>query len=285
MAYRNSYTLDGVALTNVAAGYFPEKSTGIRTVPAKRSANISYPGVDGEAFLAGAPYLPGGVAVTMYVEGADHQGLMQNFEFLNGLFLQRHKLLTLRHDYNAAGTVYREAQVKCVSSTDIKLLTMSSGLVEYALEIPKAFWRDGTATTWSTNPLTTGPFTYNISGLYGGNAPVSDSLIRIKGALSGATITDVATGSQLVLTGPLTATEYCVIDPVNWVARKQTTNTWSLTGGTDYSNNVISNRGFGSQFTMEPLIVAGLLQYQVAFTTSSPASSPVVEFQAKKAFL
>jgi hypothetical protein len=284
MAYRNSYTLDGVALTNVSGGYFPERSTGIRTVPAKRSANISYPGVDGEAFLAGAPYGPGGVAVTMYVEGADHQGLMQNYEFLNGLFLQRHKLLKLRHDYDSAGTVYREADVKCVASTQLKLLNMNSGLVDYALEIPKSFWRSAEV-TWATNALGIGPFTYTLSGFTGGNAPITDSLIRIKGAVSGATITDVATGSSITLTAPLLATEYCVIDPVSWTARKQTSNTWALTGGTDYSNNVVSNEGFGSQFVTEPLIVGGALVYQATFSTSSPASSPVVEFRAKKAFL
>jgi len=284
MAYRNSYTLDGVALSNVSAGYFPEKSTGIRTVPAKRSAGISYPGVDGEAFLAGAPYGPGGVAVTMYVEGTDHQALMQNYEFLNGLFLQRHKLLKLRHDYDTAGTVYREADVKCTVSTELKLLNMNAGLVDYSLEIPKSFWRSAEATT--TSPvLTTSTQTYTVAALTGGNAPVSDALIRIKGAVSGATITDVATGSSITLTAPLLATEYCVIDPVNWAARKQTTNTWALTGGTDYSNNVVSNEGFGSQFVMEPFISGGALVYQVTLTSSSPATSPVVEFRAKKAFL
>lgn len=285
MAYRNSYTLDGVALTNVSAGYFPEKSTGIRTVPAKRSSSISYPGVDGEAFLTGAPYVPGGVAVTMYVEGTDHQAFMQNFEFLNGLFLQRHKLLTLRHDYDSAGTVYREALVKCVSSTAPKMLDMKSGLIDYALEIPGSFWRAGSDSTSASPVLTTSTQTYTVTALTGGNAPVADSLIRVKGAISGATITDVATGSQITITAPLLSTEYLVIDPANWVARKQSSNTWSLTGGTDFANNVVSNEGYGSQFVMEPFISGGALVYQVTLISSSPASSPVVEFRAKKAFL
>lgn len=287
MAYRNSYTLDGVALTNVAQGYFPEKSTGIRTVPAKRNTGLSYPGVDGEAFQAGAPYQPGGVTVNMYVEGADHQGFMENLEFLNGLFLQRHKLLPLRHDYTPAGSIYRMADVKCISSTDVRRLSISSGMIEYALEIPGAFWRSGSESTTATPVVTTSTQTYTVASLAGGNAPVSDATIRVKGAFSGILIKDVATGSQLELIGAISASEYVIISPAEWFASKVNTDTWNRfsSGWVNYSNNVVSNRGSGSQFIMEPLITAGALGYQITFSGTTLSSSPVIEVRAKKSFL
>jgi hypothetical protein len=211
---------------------------------------------------------------------------MERFEFLNGLFLQRHKLLTLRHDYNTSGTIYREAGVKCVSSTALKMISMKSGTVEYALEIPAAFWRSAEATSASA-AVTTSTQTYTVAALTGGNAPVSDSLIRVKGAFSGMTITDVATGSMLQLIGAVTSTQYIIIDPATWTATKVTSDTWNRfsAGASDYSLNVVSNRGFGSQFIMEPLIVGGALAYQITLSASAPASSPVVEVRAKKAFL
>lgn len=287
MAYRNSYTLDGVALTNLSAGYFLEKSTGLRLIPAKRSPNISYPGVDGDVFIPGAVYQPGGVAVTMYVEGADHQQFMERIEFLNGLFLQRHKLLPLRHDYNVANTVYREAMVKCTSSSQVKMLTPTSGTIDYGLEIPSSFWRAGTESTSASPAVTASTQTYSVVSLNGGNAPVSDARIRVKGAFSTLLIKDVATGSLIQLTGAITSSQYVIITPDEWFAKKVISDTWDRysAGSTDYSTFVVSNRGQGSQFITEPSIVGGALTYQLELWATGASSSPVVEIRAKKAYL
>lgn len=284
MAPRNSYTLDGVPLTNLAAGYFLEKKTGLRLIPAKRMANISYPAVSGNSFMPGAPFAAGGVAVTMYVEGADHQQFMERVEFLNGLFLQRHKLLELRHDYDAAGTVARIALVTCVSSTDIVYEHgMKSGTISYYLEVPGSFWRSPDTQTYMSAPITANRAVFSITTLNGGNAPVADALIRVKGAFSTFNIRDEVTGSEINITTPLAAGEYIIIDTANWTAHHVLTDTWD--GGTVGDTSVISNRGMGTMLMIEPAINAGQLAYTMSAVATNPASAPTFEIRAKKSHL
>jgi hypothetical protein len=282
---RNSYTLDGIPLTDSAMRWFLESSSGLRLIPAKRSTSLSYPGVDGESFERGAPFLPGGVNITMYVEGVDHADFMKNVEYLNNLFLQRHKLIELRHDYDVAGTISRHAFIKVISSTEIQVLGqgMKQGTIEYAAEIPGSFWRSITETTQSLGAVTATPTTVTVSNLTGGNAPVGDALIRVKGAFTTMTLVDVTTGDQLIINTPLTATEYIIIDPVLWTARKVTTNTW--TGGTNVDWLVVSNKGSGSLFTMEPSLSGTAFLYRITQSAIAPSSSPTVEVRAKKAYL
>jgi hypothetical protein len=241
--------------------------------------------VDGESFERGAPFLPGGVNITMYVEGVDHADFMKNVEYLNNLFLQRHKLIELRHDYDVAGTISRHAFIKVISSTEIQVLGqgMKQGTIEYAAEIPGSFWRSITETTQSLGAVTATPTTVTVSNLTGGNAPVGDALIRVKGAFTTMTLVDVTTGDQLIINTPLTATEYIIIDPVLWTARKVTTNTW--TGGTNVDWLVVSNKGSGSMFTMEPSLSGTAFLYRITQSAIAPSSSPTVEVRAKKAYL
>lgn len=284
MAPRNSYTLDGVELTDLSAGYFTERSTGIRTIPAKRMANIAYPALDGESFIPGATFSPGGVVVNMYVEGTDHQEFMERVEFLNGLFLQRHKLLELRHDYDVDNSVSRHAYVQVKSSTEVKVLPgMKSGTIEYLLEVPGAFWRSRLASDYTSTAVAAIPAVFTLTNLTGGNAPVGDALIRVKGGFSTMTLKDVTTGNQLVINTPLTATEYIIIDTKNWTARKVTTDTWD--GGTVVDSSVISNRGMGPMMNLEPSIVSGALAYSIVASATNPASAPSFSVRAKKSYL
>lgn len=283
MALRNSYTLDGVPLTHPQALYFPERETGVRVIPAKRNMNISYPAVDGEAFIKGAPFTPGGVTVKMFIHGDDHQKFMENVEFVNGLFLQRHKLLELRHDYNVAGTVSRHAWVKCRNATEVEMLGTQDGFIEYMLEIPGVFWKSTTSTDWTSGMLTTTPQTFVINNLTGGNAPVNDSLIRVKGGFATCTVTDYFTGSSITVNTACTDTEYVIIDPVKWTARKVTTNTWS--GGSIVDSQVSSNRGMGHMIQFEPGIVSGELRYQATASVTNPTGTPSFAVRAKRSYL
>lgn len=280
---RNTYTLDGIPLTDPDGRWFLEKSSGLRTIPAKRMANISYPGVDGDAFIPGATFTPGGVSITMYVEGADHQEFMERVEFLNGLFLQRHKLLELRHDYDVDGLESRHAFVKFSSSGEISFFGqgMKQGTINYMAEIPGVFWRSYMELTQSVNVSTT-PVTSIITVLAGGNAPVADSLIRVQGGFSKLTLQDETTGSTLTFNSALAANEYIIVDCKNWTARKVTTDTWD--GGVNVDMSVVSNRGYGSMFTMEPSIFGAEMTYRVTAWADNPAS-PRFEIRAKKSYL
>jgi hypothetical protein len=246
-------------------------------------ANIAYPAVDGESFLPGAAFTAGGVAVTMYVEGTDHQQFMERVEFINGLFLQRHKLLELRHDYNIANTVSRHAFVTCMSASDIAFKNgVQSGTIDYLMSVPGSFWRSSSTSDFVSPSVTTALTARTLTNLTGGNAPVADALIRVKGAFSSMTLINPVTGSQLVITTPLLATEYIIIDVAKWTARKVTSNTW--TGGTVVDSSVVSNRGMGSMFVIEPSIVSGALAYSVSASATNPGT-PTFEIRAKKSYL
>lgn len=281
---RNTYTLDGIPLTDPDGRWFLEKSSGLRTIPAKRMANISYPGRDGESFIPGAPYLPGGVAISMYVEGTDHEEFMYHVEYLNALFLQRHKLLELRHDYDLDGYVSRHAFCKFNSNTNIETLGLGvkAGIIKYFAEIPGVFWRSAQTLDYTT-PVTATPTTTVVTSLTEGNAPIADSLIRFKGGFSSLEVEDFTTGSKLTCNTALTSSEYIIVDTQNWTARKVTTDTW--VGGTNVDMSVVSNRGFGSMFTLETSLFGDSFPYRITTKCTNPSGTPQVTIRAKKAWL
>lgn len=284
---RNTYTLDGIPLTDPDGRWFLEKSSGLRVIPAKRMPNISYPGADGDAFTAGASFLPGGVRVSMYVEGGDHEEFMYRVEYLNALFLQRHKLLELRHDYDEDANVSRVAKVKFTSGTDIQTLGLGvkQGIITYMAEIPGVFWRSTQEFEVTTEAYPTAWTTNLIPSLYEGNAPVADALIRVKGQFASMELEDYTTRSKLTINTPLTDNEYILIDPINWSAKKQDAATWDMTYGTNVDMSVISNRGYGSMFVMEPSLYGQEFHYRINHRTVNPVGSPHFTIRAKKSFL
>ena len=287
---RNTYTLDGIPLTDPDGRWFLESTSGLRLIPAKRSPNISYPGVDGDAFISGSSFLPGGVVITMYVEGVDHEDFMTNVEYINALFLQRHKLLELRHDYDVDGAVSRHAFVKFNSGSEIKMVGtgVRAGTLNFMAEIPGAFWRSAIATQSGIEAYNTQLAPSIVRSLTGGNAPVDDALIRFKGGFSRIELEDITTGSKLIVNTPLTDREFIVVDTKNWTARKfssdETVNIpWE--GGTNVDMSVVSNRGYGSMFIMEPSLWGTDFMYRVTGYTSNPVGSPRIDILAKKSYL
>jgi len=282
---RNAYTLDGVPLVDPAGRFFPEKKTGIRVVPAKLSPNISYPSFDGDAFLPGGAYVPGSIGINMYIRGNTHEEFMQNFEFVNGLFLQRSRVLTLRHDYNEAGTNPRFADVSFSSGATPELFTNGAraAIVPYIGDLPGVFWRNAAPVDSVTSAITTTETQIELLALAGGNAPVHDSLIRVKGAFSSLTLKCAVTGHTISINTSLAATEYIIIDTAWWTARKVTTDTW--TGGTNVDSLVTSSRGQGTMISFEPMISGGALKYFIKASATGPSGSPNITVRGYKHYL
>lgn len=280
---RNAYTLDGVPLMHPQLDYFPDKSSGVRILPAKRSSSLVYPTRDGEASQYGQAYEAGSVAITMNVYGADHESFMQNVEFLRGLFGQRHKLLELRHHYREDGTNDRIAMVQFNASSEVGIKAGArSGTMDFFATIPGTFWRSANTIT-DVVPVTTSTLSEaTLSGLSGSNAPITDALIRVKGQFSELTIKDVVSGHTLHVTFGLAANEYLIIDTSSWTARKVTTNTWD--GGVAQDSLVTSSRGSGPMFTLEPMILNNAFVYRIA-TSGATLSGAQVEVRAKKSYL
>ena len=282
---RNTFTLDGVPLTDSAGRWFPERGTGLRIIPGKRMANISYPGWDGDAFMRGATLTPGGVMVKMYVEGNDHQDFMQNLEFIIGLFMQRHKLLDLVHHYNVAGTANRVAKVKFIAGTAPKMITPTQAIVEFIGEIPDGIWRGDTLITTTVATITNNTVYANVTGFAGSTAPMGDMLIRFEGAFTNVTIGDAGTEDQLFCSVGLTSSEYLLIDTKLWRAEKFSTATWIMGGGVPVELSITSSRGFGPWFMLHPVMDSGILTYRMRTRSTSPSSSPIVEIRNYKEYL
>jgi hypothetical protein len=75
-----------------------------------------------------------------------------------------------------------------------------------------------------------------------------------------------------------------VIDTANWIARKQTSNTWSTTGGTNWINNVTSNRGSGPMMTLNPDFSTGAGRVRLTVVGTGTASA-LLTVRAKRSFL
>lgn len=281
---RNAYTLDGVPLVHPQLKYYPVQGTGVRVLPAKTMANIEAPGLDGQWFIPGASYVPGGVKISMFVKGTSHEDLMTNLEFINGLFMQRHKLLELRHDYNVGGTNPRHAFVTFKASTEPKLMnTNTQAIVDFVGEIPGVFWRSTNTVDAVTPTSTTTATVIELSALSPGNAPITDALIRFRGGFGGFQLWDDTTGHSISVNTSALSTEYIIVDPATWTAWKVTSDTW--TGGTRIDSSVSSSRGSGPMITFEPKISGGALKYFIKHQATNPVGTPNVTIRAKKSFL
>lgn len=287
---RNTFTLDGVPLTDPSLRWFVEKGTGFRLIPAKRMANITYPGVDGDTFSPGASYSPGGIVIKMYVEGYDHADFMHNLEFITGLFNQRHKLLELRQDYDVAGTDSRVAEVKFINSASPKMLSTTSCLVEFAAEVPKVFWRSVETITQLIDPVTVNNTPHWMTDFNGGNGPINDAVILIDGGFTNLVIMDYATQNRLNITTDLPSDQFIRIDTKAWTAEKLMGGGWTGSG-VNIEHEVFPSKGYGSMLEFEPVIApilpgGGLaLTYGVYVYATGITGTPKVQIRARKSFL
>lgn len=276
---RNDYTLDGVPLRDPEGRWFAERlGTSIRGIPSRVSNNLTYPGVDGELFNPGAEFEAGIVPLRLYIEGATHEQFMENYEFIVGVVAQRHKALELIHHYGSDESSDRVALVEFPDSSEPQLDGPLRAQIDLNARVIGSFWRSTAPTDFTTNRESS-----FVTSLSGGNAPVIDALIRVKGGFGDMTITDPVSGSQLRIRALLGENEYIIIDPLAWTARKVTTDTWE--GGTNVDNLVESNQGRGSMFHLAPQRNGSSLVYQVNLSSVNPVGTPSVTIRAKKSYL
>lgn len=281
---RNNYTLDGVPLTDPALRWFPERDgTGIRAYPARRSTNLQYPTLDGESFNPGASFEAGYVKIRLYIEGKTHEEFMENYEFIMGIVGQRHKPLELVHHYDAQGNNNRVALVSFPDSSELAMDGPTRGQIDLHGVVLSTFWRSAQTFEWTYSPIDPSSTITTLTPFTGGNAPITDALIRFKGGFGMTVMNDIASGSQLRVETALTSNEYIIVDTLNWTARKVTGDTWE--GGVNVDNLVVSNRGSGTMFEIAPHRVGSSLVYQVNVPTTNPMNSPAATIRARKAYL
>lgn len=276
----HTYTLDAIALDDPDMRWLLDKETGIRIRGSFRDSGAQLPGRDGD--LAGlSPDIEAGtLPITLDILGTSHAQMMRSIAFWQGVFSQRGRLLPLIHELGDGTSIIAMVQAK--GSIEPQQITDSECRLPALFTVPGVFWRS-LATSDSTANITATQVTTVLVGLAGSSGSINDALIRVKGALSGLVVTDPVSGDSLTVTTALAAGEYLVIDCANWTAKKVTSDTW--TGGTDVSQYVVSNRGSGSMFTLNPDFITGVGRIRLTAKGTNPASSPVVTVQAKSSYL
>lgn len=286
----NQYTLDGVPLKDPELRWFTDRETGIRIVPARRQAEQRYPHVDGVNFIPAAPYDPGQVAIQLQVTGKNYLEFRENLEFIVGVMTQRNKLLELRDHYEGANpSSDRVAMVTLSASSEPVMIDRQSALVSVLFSVPGTFWRSAEEITGISPEITnTGLHGYSI--ITGGNAPIDDFILRVRGAFSSLFIEDVVTGTRLDVEAPLARDETMLIDTVDWkaiIVQGTTVDTWTLNQGRDVSGYVTPNSGYGSMFRVEPELAASgtSLVYRVNAEATNISKPVTIEYRTRRSYL
>lgn len=274
------YTLDGVPLDDPQGRWRLNAKTGVRIFPGRTASGLDMPGKDGTTPSLRASFAPGMLKLGLSIRQPKHQDMMLGLEMLYGVLGQRHRLLSLVHDYGEGQR--RQADIEILPSIDPEYLLCDFSRIDVVAQVPGVFWRS-IATTDTTVPVTATSATSVLGFLAGSTGPINDSLIRVRGGVTGLVITDPVSGDSLTVTAPLTTSEYLVIDCAKWTARKVTTDTWS--GGTDMSQYVVSNRGMGPMFTLNPDFSTGAGRIRLTVRGTNPSGSPAVTVRAKSSYL
>lgn len=276
------YTLDGLPLDDPGKRWYLHDTTGLRILPGRTASGAVLPGRDGVLPSLGSRFEPGALSIVLSVRRPTHDQMMGGLELLYGVLGQRHRLLPLVHDYGNGQK--REAMVEVLSDVTPGRLTQELSRLPVLFRVPSGFWRD-LATTDSTLPVTGTAATSALSGLAGSTGPVGDALVRFTGPFTTATVTDPLSGDSLTVNGPIAAGEFVVVDTANWVARKHTSASWSLTAGSNWITNVVSNRGQGPMLTLNPDFSTGIGRVQLIVSGVSPGAAAVATVRAKRSFL
>lgn len=286
----NQYTLDGVPLKDPELRWFTDRETGIRIVPARRQAEQRYPHEDGVNFIPASPYDPGQVAIQLQVTGKTYLEFRENLEFIVGVMTQRNKLLELRDHYEGSNpSSDRVAMVTLSASSEPVMIDRQSALVSVLFSVPGTFWRSADEITGMSPEITAlGLSGYSI--ITGGNAPIDDMILRIRGAFSSLYIEDVVTKSRIDIEVALNPDETMLIDPVAWkaiIVPGVVSDTWSIHQGRDVSGYVTPSSGYGSMFRVEPELAAGAtaLVYRVNAEATNIRKPVTIEYRTRRSYL
>ncbi|GAA0403129.1 hypothetical protein GCM10009530_63900 [Microbispora corallina] len=236
-----TYTVDGVALD--APGWYLAKETRRRPLPGVRGVSVEVPGRAGQLPIVGLDADTTTLALTLWVTAVRPDGtegdladLEANLDALFAVFGVRHRLLDVRH--LPAPGIERQADATVLGAADPDMdVPNRMAKLPVLLTIPGVYWRDVTASTWSS---ALPGAARGVSPLAGSTAPITDALLRFKGPATDPTMTDNVTGVTVAYTGTLTGSQRLLIDCGRFRAARVTTDTWDLSAGADVTGGIYS---------------------------------------------
>lgn len=278
-----TYILDGIPLDDATGRFWLDNQTGVRILPARRAASTTLPGRDGLTTQLNPNFEGGSVLLSIVVRGTTHKTFMDNLELLYGVLGQRGRLLPLEHDIDGTS---RYIDVQIISSAEPEMLSHRAARVKVIASAPRPFWRSGLEYDSLLN-ITASTVTGTLTTHDGTTATIDDAIIRVKGGLSGATLTDPTTGDFIKINAALSATEYAIITVSDWTVRKVISNTWNRfsAGSVDWAANVESSRGSGPMLTLSPDFATGAARLRLSVIGTGTLTSPTVEVRAKRSYL
>lgn len=145
----------------------------------------------------------------------------------------------------APGLVLGRSSGGLTTSAPVDFVTASPGqfvadvVADFSVQlaVPGVFFR--TASVDSTPEVVTSPEVVTLAALGAGTAPVTDAVLRIRGAGSAFSVVDAITGTGISWSGTaLTGSEYLFINMASLTARRSTSSTAWASGGTDASGGL-----------------------------------------------
>lgn len=172
--------------------------------------------VTGRPPVYDAPTVVLTVAPQAYTQGELEQAVNELHAMLSGP-------ITLGRE---SGGLITSAPAQLVAITPDEFTTGIEALIEVSLAVPGVFFRQTAAITTPETIVVSGT-TYDLVGLEVGDAPITDTVLRVKGPLGSVQVTDTVYGTGLTwqTAAPLAATDYLYLNAATlraWVSTSAT---------------------------------------------------------------
>jgi hypothetical protein len=219
-------TVDGVRLDTLAWNI--ETLNGRLSVPGVRGEDPIVPGMDGAVFVPNKSYDSGLMTLQMWVRGSDINGgipgggsqmteFRKNLDTIIKLFTIRHRLLDIRQTW-PAGDIQWQAKVEQPwDFTASAINPRAKFAVE--LSIPGVFGQDVSTTDYSSATALASGVTLTMATYDGMTAPVTDSIIVVRGAATNPRLTNPDTGEWVQYNGTIPSGTDWRVDCSLWETR------------------------------------------------------------------
>lgn len=134
-----------------------------------------------------------------------------------------------------SGGITTSAPVEFVTASPGQFIADTLADISVQLAVPGVFLRS--ASVDSTPEVVTTGEVVTLAALGAGTAPVSDAVLRFRGAATSVTIVDVTSGTGISWTGSLSNSQFLFLHPATASARIGTASDWA-SGGTDASGGL-----------------------------------------------
>ena len=134
-----------------------------------------------------------------------------------------------------SGGITTSAPVEFVTANPGQFIADTLADISVQLAVPGVFLRS--ASVDSTPEVVTTGEVVTLAALGAGTAPVSDAVLRFRGAATSVSIVDVTSGTGISWTGTLSNSQFLFLHPATASARIGTASDWA-SGGTDASGGL-----------------------------------------------